>query len=63
MKMSKVEEGLRVTYQPHAEAPVEFGVVTSMNSAFVFVQFENELRSKACTAEVLSAELSGLVHE
>lgn len=45
----KGDEERRILYQAeHPGAPIEFGRVSSWNSAYVFVRFDGETGSKAC---------------
>lgn len=45
--------GRKVVYRPYPSAPPEEGVVTSVNTAFVFVRYGDDVHSKATLAAQL----------
>ncbi len=45
--------GRGVVYQPHADAPIEQGYITSVNDTYVFVRYGSDANAKATRPEDL----------
>lgn len=56
--MKNPQVGDRVIYLPYAGAE-ESGVITKINERYVFVQFDGDNHSKACTSDRLNREEEG----